>query len=481
MKKNDTLKKYIACVALGALLVGCKAPTLSQTEKVVLPEIFSGQTGDTVTVASMSWKSFFPDAYLIAYIDTALVNNHSFRQALEQVSLSREQLRMRKGALLPEVAIGVSAGVQRFGDYTMDGVGNSTTNTPDLAADKHIPDPYRSFNLGMTFQWEADIWGKLTRKKQAAALRWMQSVEAKQLMQTVLVSEVAAQYYHLIGLDKKCVILEEEIQKTEKSYQLSNELMKEGEVSSLSVNQFLSRGMKLKEMLLDVRQQVREAEHAFALLLGKLPFEVKRASFEDISASTFPVSSGIPAQLIQNRPDIRTAELELLASKADVSAARKAFFPSVVIGGGGGFNAFDLSKWFLSPASLVYDLAAGITAPIFKQNEVRALLKQSKARQRMALLEYQYTVLKSYQEVTDLIVSAEQMKVRKQLKSEESAVHHRSIEHAKELFKTGFVSYLDVLSADERYLDCELERIDLNVSYCQVHSLLFRSLGGGRF
>lgn len=91
-------------------------------------------------------------------------------------------------------------------------------------------------------------------------------------------------------------------------------------------------------------------------------------------------------------------------------------------------------------------------------------------------------MLKSYQEVTDLIVLAEQMKVRKQLKSEENAVHHRSIEYAKELFKTGFVSYLDVLlSADERYLECELERIDLNVSYCQAHSLLFRSLGGGRF
>jgi outer membrane protein TolC len=89
--------------------------------------------------------------------------------------------------------------------------------------------------------------------------------------------------------------------------------------------------------------------------------------------------------------------------------------------------------------------------------------------------------LKSYQEVADLLEASERMDERKLLKAKESRVHRRSIENANELFRTGFVGYLDVLSADERYLDCELERIDLNVAYCQLHTLLYRSLGGGRF
>ena len=93
-------------------------------------------------------------------------------------------------------------------------------------------------------------------------------------------------------------------------------------------------------MLLDTRQQTAEAERALALLLGKLPFEIKRSTFEEISASQFPAASGIPAQLLCNRPDVKAAELELLACKADASAARKTFFPSLLIGGGGGFNAF---------------------------------------------------------------------------------------------------------------------------------------------
>lgn len=99
----------------------------------------------------------------------------------------------------------------------------------------------------------------------------------------------------------------------------------------------------------------------------------------------------------------------------------------------------------------------------------------------MALLEYHQVALKSYQEVADLLEASERMDERKLLKAKESRVHRRSIENANELFRTGFVGYLDVLSADERYLDCELERIDLNVAYCQLHTLLYRSLGGGRF
>lgn len=478
MMKNKLT--YIA-IAVSAFAMGsCKAPSLTETEAVKLPEAFVEDT-DTTTMATISWRQFFPDSLLVEYIDTALVNNHSFLKTIENVSIARSQMRIGKGALLPEVMIGIDGGIQRFGEYTMDGVGNSTTNTPDLAKDKHIPDPYKNLNLGLSFQWEADIWGKLTDKKRSAVSRWMKSVEAQRLAQTMLVCEVADLYYKLVGLDKKEYILEEAIRKTAASHLLANELMNEGEESRLSVDQFRSRRLKLEEMLLDTEQQIAETERAFALLLGKMPFEIKRSRFEEVSDYTFPVEVGIPAQILRNRPDVMAAELELLAAKSDASAARKAFFPSIVIGGGGGFNAFSLDKWFSAPASMVYNLAAGISAPIFKRNEIRALWEEAKGRQRIALLDYHETALRSYIEVVDLITSTEQMNLRKALKEEESRIHHRAIYNANELFKTGFAGYLDVLSADERYLDCELERIELNIAYCQIHTMLYRSLGGGSF
>ena len=231
----------------------------------------------------------------------------------------------------------------------------------------------------------------------------------------------------------------------------------------------------------NTRQQVEEVERSLALLMGKLPFPIKRISFDELHGYQYPASKGIPVSLLLHRPDVKAAELELFASKSDVKAARKAFFPSLSLGGAGGFSAFDLDKWFVSPASLVYNLAAGITAPIFKRHEIRALWNESKANQRIALLEYHHIVLKSYQEIANLLSASAQMEKRKQLKDKESRVHHRSIEYANELFKTGFASYLDVLSADERYLECELERIALSVAYCQLHTQLYRALGGGQF
>lgn len=474
MKKINFLLLFIAMLLWG----GCKAPSLLPVEKVELPETFSGDF-DTVSIASISRSDFFPDVYLQQYIDTALVRNHSFQKAIELVSIARGQVGVSKGALLPELTLGLGGGVERFGDYTMDGVGNSTTNTPELSSDKHIPDPYTNINIGLNFNWEADVWGKLTDKKRAAVARWMKTIEAKRLAQTLLVAEVATQYYDLVGLDKKRFILKEAIRKARDSYQLTNELMKEGEVSRLSVDQFRSRRLKLEEMLLDTEQRIGEVERALALLVGKLPFEILRSDFEEVCKMEFPSQTGIPAQWIHYRPDIKAAELELLASKSDVLAARKAFFPSLLIGGGAGFNAFNLKQWFNSPASLVYNLAAGITAPIFRKNEIRVLWSEAKSRQRIALLDYHQVVLQSYQEVVNLLAASWQIDKRRILKEEESRIHHRSIYNANELFETGFAGYLDVLSADERYLECELERVELIITYCKVHAFLYRSLGGG--
>ena len=484
MKRLNDMKKiqlypYIIGVFLLALSA-CKMPALTADEKVILPDTYL-QQDSTKNIALLSWKDFFPDEILKAYIDTALAHNHSFLQTMEQVSIARSQMRVGKGALLPEVALGIGAGVQRFGDYTMDGVGNSTTNTPDLDPEKHIPSPYKDFNIGISFQWEADIWGKLTNKKRAAVSRWLKSVEAQKLARAILISETAGIYYELVGLDKQAEILQEAIEDLEGAYKLTSELMKEGEVSRLSVDQFLSARMRLEEELLGVKQQIGETERAFALLIGKLPFDVKRTDYASLRYAIFPAQHGIPADLLAQRPDVRAAELELLASKSDVQAARKSFFPSLTLGGSAGFNAFDLSHWFSSPASAVYNLAAGLTAPIFRQNEIRALWENAKSNQRIALLNYHRQALQAYQEVVNLLEATSLTEQRRTLKQHECLIHRRSVDDANELFRTGFAGYLDVLTANERHIDCELEQVELNIYFCKLNALLYRSLGGGKF
>ena len=149
-------------------------------------------------------------------------------------------------------------------------------------------------------------------------------------------------------------------------------------------------------------------------------------SFEELRQIPFPLSDGVPANMLTLRPDVRAAEMELLASKADVMAAKAAFYPSLVLGAGGGFNSFDLGKWFTAPASLVYDLAAGITAPVFQRNQIRSMWNEARASQRIALSQYHETALKAYTEVLDLYCAGLNQVERVRLKEVETVAHQRS-------------------------------------------------------
>ena len=476
----------VSCLGLLALsLLSCRATRVESSPQtdIDLPASYATDTTqnnvDSSSVAHLSWKEFFPDTLLQGYIGEALRHNLSFLQTIERVSIARAQLRQSKAELFPSVGIGAQGYVQRFGEYTMDGGGNATTNTPDLARDKHIPDPYREFQIGVSFQWEADIWGKLTQKKRAAAARWLASQEAARLAQTLLVSEVATCYFELVGLDRQREVLEMALKEAQRSYELTFQLKQEGEETQLAVDQFHARTLQLQGMLLETRQQTGEKERALCTLMGRFPTTVARCSYDSLETMRFPTQRGIPAQLLQQRPDIREAEMQLKAAAADVSAARKAFYPSLQIGGSGGFNAFDLSKWFVSPASMVYDLGLGLTAPLFDRARIRTLWQSARSEERIALLEYHQTALKAYEEVCNLIAASELTLSRQELKKQESLVHRRSMSHANDLFKLSFIGFLEVLSADERYLNCELERIALCTENGILQARLYRALGGG--
>lgn len=451
----------------------CKTqnPVLQPEEKINLPEKFSNSPADTLTLAALPWKQFFPDKTLQGYIQTALQNNHSFQQTVERMQQASVVLKMNKNILLPEINGTAQTGVQKFGDYTMDGAGNKGT--------AGVPDPYTNFGLGVVFSWEADIWGKLNNKKRAAYSRWMSSVEATRLAQSVLISELAANYFRLIELDKQQSILENEIKKYDEFVGLTTILKKEGEATQLAVDQFETRKLKLEGLVLKNKLEIEQYEHAIALLTGVLPFEVKRMNFEEMKNISFTNAYGIPVQLLQYRPDIRSSEHLLLASKADVSSARAAMFPSLRLGAGAGWDSWNLGKLFKSPASLVYDLSAGITLPIFKQKELKTIWENSKSDQRIALSQYHETVIKAYIEVTDLISEIEITRQRVELKDKELTIHQRSVDNANELFRLYFVDYLEVLSAQEGYLECELEQTSLISQKAIAQSMLYRALGGG--
>lgn len=477
MKMNIKIIGCVICFWIAIGFSGCKAPQLDVNgELVSLSESFAP---DTLYVKPLEWKEFFQDSILQMYVEIALLKNYSFKQSMERVAMSRINLQRAKGLLLPDINLNIGASVNRFGEYTMDGVGNRETNTPSLAKDKHIPDPYKDFGLTLNFQWEADIWGKLTRQKQAATARWMASTEAARFARSILISELAINYYELVGYDKCRDVLRGALISARRSFELTRQLKKEGAETQLAVDEFHARVLLLEGKLLENEQMIKEKEHAITCLLGVFPCELQRVKFDKVIDVPFPLSEGVPANLLTLRPDVRAAELELLASKADVMSAKAAFYPSLILGAGGGFNSFDLGKWFTAPASLIYDLAAGITAPIFNQGKIKAMWNEARSAQKIALYQYHETALNAYTEVLNLYTASLSQQERVRLKEIETGAHRRSVTNATELFKLNYIGFLEVLSADERYLDSELERIEIVTDVCRKKILLYRALGGG--
>lgn len=473
---NNKILSFFAAM----LAVACAPAVQLSDSSIEMPESYiSGNGSDSLSIADMGWEEFFPDTVLQQHIRAALDSNFSFRNCMDRVLLAANELRSLKMQYYPSVSAGLTAGVQRFGDYTMDGVGNATTNTPDLDPSKHIPSPYPDFGLGASFSWEIDVWGKLTQKKKAAASRWMASQEAVHLAQSVLISDIASTYYELAGLDIKREIISKSIEFISRSCELTEELKDAGEVSQLAADQFNSRYLELKGMLLETENQILAAERAMCILTGRFPEEVSRSGFYELRDMDFVSDNGIPDLLLTRRPDIREAELLLEAADCDIKAARRAFYPGLRIGGSGGFNAFDISKFFLAPASLAYELAAGITAPAFEAGKIRTEYNNSIIRRNIAVNTYKETVVKAYTEVTGLICDSESISERISVKKQEMRSGKRATESANELFRMQFIGYLEVLSADRDYFECCRSYIDLEVERMKIQARLFRALGGG--
>jgi NodT family efflux transporter outer membrane factor (OMF) lipoprotein len=469
MKDWNVFGKLLSICFL--ILWGCQTQKISPTEQINLPEKYL-ISSDTATIATIQWLDFFPDTNLQEYIKTALNNNYSYTVALERVNQARLVLRQSKLAYLPQLDAGVSAGIQRFGEYHMDGIGNRESGTP-------IPDPYRDFNLGLRFEWELNVAGKLKHQKRAALARYVASEEALNYARSQLICEIASIYYGLIGLDMRQNIYSRYIESLNASLELTRELVAEGFETTLASEQFETKILSLKGLILWEKHEISVKERALAVLLGGLPMDFARIDFEQANAMNYPEQTGVPAQIIRYRPDIREAELQLVASKLDVAAAHAAFFPSVVIGGGGEYNSFELSKWFKTPASLVYDFTAGLTAPVFRQREIRTLWENAKSEQRIALKNYHQQIITAYAELLDVLSEMETTENMKQLKKQEVAIYHHSQESATELFKLDFASYLEVLSVMEKSIEAELEYAQLSTAHALTHILLYRSLGGG--
>jgi HAE1 family hydrophobic/amphiphilic exporter-1 len=460
-----------------------KAPTL--TPKPNLPDTFTEpkdsikQSHDTISIAAIPISRFFPDPYLQRLIDTALSNNPDLQSAFQRIQVAAAGMRYNKAFLLPQVNAAVTAGVDKYGDYTMNGVGNHDTNlSPNIDGDQHIPNPTADYFIGLRSSWEIDLWGKLHSRKEAALNRWLASREAGRLMTTTLISDLATLYYQLLALDNEQKVLTKNIRLQENALEIVKVQKEGGRATELAVQQFQAQLLHTRSLRYTTAQQITETENQLNFLAGRTAQIIHRdSSLLDIALPE-NLSAGLPSQLLLNRPDIHAAELDLRALNADIHAARAAFFPSLTLSPYVGYNAFKPSLLFNS-GSVAYGIIAGMMAPIFNRNAIKADYQRTIAEGRIALYDYQRTVLTGFMEVTNSLKGIRNFTDYYQLKQQEAESLNNAVEVANDLYRVGKASYLEVITAQRSVLDAELEVNSAKKSIL-LHTInLYRSVGGG--
>lgn len=468
--------KYILLLTIGLAVVSCKAPAIEPTKaSMSIPESFVSSK-DTNTIASTPWKIFYKDKNLADLIDVALKNNQELLITLQEIEIAKNDIRVKKGALLPMVGVKAGAGVEKVGRYTSQGAGDAST---EIMPGTEFPEPLQDYTLAAYAHWEVDIWKKLRNSKKAAVSRYLATVEGKNFVLTNLVAEVADSYYELISLDSQLEIVRQNISLQTNALEIVKVQKEAARATELAVQKFQAEVYSSKSREFEILQRIKETENTINFLLGRYPQEIPRDKINFLSLMPNSVTSGIPAQLLANRPDIKQAELELAAAKLDVKSARAEFYPSLDISASYGLQAFKPNYLFTLPESLLYSLAGDLAAPLINRNAIKAEYKNANARQLQALYNYERTILNAYLEVATQLSKISNLENSYNLKSKQVDALNKSIDVSNDLFKSARVDYFEVLMTQRDALESKLELIETKKEQLNATVHIYRNLGGG--
>lgn len=446
---------------------------LSISEKFV-------ESADTNTIARLTWKDFFKDENLEQLIETAIANNRDLQIAFQRIERAKIDVLVSKNELLPNLRAHLTASGDKFGDFTMTGVGNFDTNLSDnISPQQRVATNLTpEFFLGLRSSWEIDIWSKIRSTKKANFARLQATQEYKNLLITELVANIAVLYYELLAIEGELEVIERNILLQEQAFKLMQVQKDAGKATELAVQQSKAQLLRTKSLEFLVKNQIVEIENQINFLAGRMPQRVvvSKKFLEAPLLNTLQI--GLPVQMLRQRPDIRAAEWEIQAAKMDLRAAQAAFFPSLSLNMYAGYNAFRANVWF-NPASITYGILGGLMAPIFQNAYLKANKQIAVINNHQAYFNYQKVVLKGFQEVLTVIEVIANLQKAYQLREEEVKELQKAVVAAQDLFATGYANYLEVITTQKAALEAEISLLEIRRNQFISAILLYKALGGG--
>ena len=411
---------------------------------------------DTMNMGNLPWQEIFRDAKLQSLIEEGLANNVDMQAAILRVEEAKIMLTSARLSYLPSINLAPQGTLSSFD-------GSKTSKT---------------YQLPVAASWEIDLFGKLLNANRNQKTAYLQSKYAQQAVRSQLICGIANIYYSLLMLDRQVEITTETSAIYKENVRVMEAMKIAGMTTEAAVAQMRAASHQVEASLMDLKRQVRETENSLAVLLAKAPQTIERSTLDE-QVMPEELTAGVPLQLLENRPDVKVAEMTLASAYYTTNQARAAFYPGLNITGTAGWTN-SAGAMVVNPGKVLLTAIGSLTQPIFNNGKLIANLKVSKAEEKIAQMNYQQAILKAGQEVSDALFLYETQ--NKKLQEDKGQVEQldKAVTYTKALFQSGDATYLEILTAQQSLLSAQLSEVADNFQRMQAVINLYSALGGGR-
>ncbi len=467
------LSNILIAAAVSVSLAGCGIYNKYE-QKIENPENAFGTTQDVqaaaegASLAEMSWREFFTDPLLQQLIEKVLDNNTDLNTARIAVEKSQAALTSARLAYLPSLYLAPQGTLSKF------------DNNPWS----------KTYHLPLQMSMDIDLFASITNKKRAAKALLLQAQMGEKATRANLVATTAQHYFTLQLLDQQLAILTMTDSLWKKSLETQKALWENGKAYSTAVNQMESSYLSMKTKIVDTRRQIRATENAICKLLGVAPQHIERGEWASTGRhttiqgemgqrlfNTKYLRIGVPATMLEQRPDIRMANHAMEEAFYNIQGARSAFFPSITLTGAAGWT--NDAGIIVNPGKLLFSFVGQLTQPIFARGKLKANYKISKLSMKDLEKKYVQTVIEAGNQVNEAMADCEAAR-------EKNDYYHRQVEvlydafiGTHELMDNGKAIYLEVLTAQESLLSAQLAEASNMYNGAQAVIALYIALGGG--
>lgn len=466
--KHITLSSFIKL-----LLIFSMSSYAQNESKIIhdLPQKYQNASqSDTTSIAEIKWRDFFKQNELVELIEEGLTKNNNLLIIEKNIRIANLLFKQSKWGNIPQINAFINASTNRLSENSLNGV---STNL--FLGQNHIED----YASGLNLSWEIGIWGKVKNQKKETLARYLQTAEAKKALQTTVVANISKGYYNLLMLEAQLEIAKKTVKLNDSISFYVNLQYESGLTTLLAKEQTEAQWLIAAKLIPQIEQSIQIQENSLSVLTGSFPTQkIRKEKLDNIIVNS-NLSSGVPSQLLERRPDVKSAELDLQAANAKVGIAKSNFYPSLNITAVSGVNSFESSNWFNIPASLFGNVIGGITAPLLNGKKIKTQYEIAKEEKEQAVINFRQTVLIAVSEVSNALVSIKKLEEQYSFANERRLKLQNAVLNANLLFKNGMATYIELIIAQSNLLQAELEVANIKKDLLCTNIELYRALGGG--